>query len=59
MRRWLGRRKRLGSLDDYARHYYGENFAALTEQQLSSEAQAAQAGEEEAAARLALAWPPH
>jgi hypothetical protein len=33
VRRWLGRRKRLGSLDEYARHYYGESFAALTEEQ--------------------------
>jgi hypothetical protein len=33
VRRWLGRRRRLGSLDDFARHYYGENFAALTEAQ--------------------------
>jgi hypothetical protein len=33
VRRWLGRRKRLGSLDEYARHYYGENFAALAEAQ--------------------------
>jgi hypothetical protein len=33
VRRWLGRRRRLGSLDDFARHYYGEDFAALTEAQ--------------------------
>jgi hypothetical protein len=33
VRRWLGRRKRLESLDEYARHYYGESFAALTEAQ--------------------------
>jgi hypothetical protein len=33
VRRWLGRRRRLGSLDDFARHYYGESFAALTEAQ--------------------------
>ena len=33
VRRWLGRRKRLESLDDFARHYYGEDFAALTEAQ--------------------------
>jgi hypothetical protein len=33
VRRWLGRRKRLESLDDYARHYYGKSFAALTEEQ--------------------------
>jgi hypothetical protein len=33
VRRWLGRRKQLESLDDYARHYYGESFAALTEEQ--------------------------
>lgn len=33
VRRWLGRRKRLESLDEYARHYYGEGFAALTETQ--------------------------
>jgi hypothetical protein len=33
VRRWLGRRKRLESLNEYARHYYGESFAALTEAQ--------------------------
>jgi hypothetical protein len=33
VRRWLGRRKRLESLDEYARHYYGESFATLTEAQ--------------------------
>ena len=33
VRRWLGRRKRLGSLDDFARHYYGDDFGALTEAQ--------------------------
>ena len=33
VRRWLGRRKRLESLDEYARHYYGESFASLTEAQ--------------------------
>ncbi len=33
VRRWLGRRKHLESLDEYARHYYGESFAALTEAQ--------------------------
>jgi hypothetical protein len=33
VRWWLGKRRRLGSLDDFARHYYGESFAALTEAQ--------------------------
>jgi hypothetical protein len=33
VRRWLGKQKRLESLDEYARHYYGERFAALTEEQ--------------------------
>lgn len=35
VRRWLGRPRlrRLLSLDEFARHYYGESFAALTEEQ--------------------------
>jgi len=33
VRRWLGKQKRLESLDEFARHYYGENFAVLTEEQ--------------------------
>ena len=33
VRRWLGKRRRLESLDDFARHYYGEDFATLTETQ--------------------------
>ncbi len=33
VRRWLGRRKRLESLDEFAGHYYGERFAVLTEEQ--------------------------
>ncbi len=33
VRRWLGKQKRLGSLDEFARHYYGESYAVLTEMQ--------------------------
>jgi hypothetical protein len=33
VRRWLGRPRRLHSLDEFARHYYGESFAALAEQE--------------------------
>lgn len=33
VRRWLRRPRRLHSLDEFARHYYGENFAALAEEQ--------------------------
>jgi hypothetical protein len=33
VRRWLGRQKRLDSLDEFARHYYGESYAELTEMQ--------------------------
>lgn len=32
VRRWLGKQKRLESLDEFARHYFGEDFAVLTEE---------------------------
>lgn len=31
VRRWLGKQKRLDSLDEFARHSYGESYAELTE----------------------------
>ena len=33
VRRWLGKQRRLEGLDEFARHYYGENFAVLPEEQ--------------------------